>query len=163
MNVARVGVRVSLPAALSVVGSTRRYLDQLTLALGADAASASRVALAVHELFDNAVRHASGGSVELAVELEDGSAGLASLTVQTLNQVSEQDCLEIRRILDDVSGASDPTGHFDREIRASVGRRRSGLGLMRVCAEANMKLSCHCEKGSLSVTGKTTVTLGRTS
>ena len=161
MSLARVGVRVTLPAALSVVGSTRRYLDQFVLALSANAAAASQVALAVHELFDNAIRHATGGVVELVVELEDASASFTSLTVQTLNQASEQDCSEVQRILDEMHGAHDPMEHFDREIRASVGRKSSGLGLVRVCTEANINLSCHCEKGYLSVTGTTTVTLGR--
>lgn len=140
MSLATLCLSLELPVALRVVSATRRYVVEGLSSIGADEGDSSRIAIALHELFENAVKYGQSGTVELSLRVERDSAGVGLVAIRTTNRASASDCDEVIRILGEIAGAADGMALYDTFIRRSVGRQGSGLGLARIRAESDMTL-----------------------
>lgn len=122
-----------------------------------------RVALAVHELLENAVKYAQGGDTGLWVEVfEEGGRLIVSVT--TRNQANGRNAAVLREMLEELNQGKDPIEAYQDAMRRSLRDNDSSrLGLARLRAEAGMTLAVEeGPNGTLALVATTEITLDST-
>jgi anti-sigma regulatory factor (Ser/Thr protein kinase) len=127
--------RFEISGAIAVddVPDVRRFVEKLHRRVS-NPEDVSRVAMATHELLENAVKFSTDGSTSLQVEV-----GGSQVTITTRNRARPDDLEELRQIAADLASALDPMLYYLDQMRRSPSRT-GGLGLGRVAAEAEMKI-----------------------
>lgn len=120
------------PMRVDEVADVRRFVERMNRRLR-NADDAARVAMATHELLENAVKFSSDGAASVAIEV-----GTTHVAITTRNRAREENRAELREIARELSEANDPMVFYLKQM--SVRDRVGGLGLGRVAAEAEMKL-----------------------
>jgi hypothetical protein len=137
-----------------VVTPTRRFvLDTLDEAL-ADHETASLMAVASHELVENAVRYATTLQAQVRLKVERPREGVfVSLTVSNL--ASAEHIERLRRLFVEFDAQLDPLEYYFGAVRDSAQAPDTasvGLGLPRLRAEGDvaLKLAVHGDRVELS-------------
>ncbi len=140
---------------VELVSSVRRFAATLySRLLGAEAAD--MVALATHELLENAVRYATSDVTYVRVELVRAE-GAVEVTITTRNRAKPADVAALRDVVEQLAKTEDPFVYYQQRMRETAHRREgSGLGLARVRAEADMSVSCDVKGEFLIVAGRAT-------
>ena len=139
----------------ALVSVVRRFVSDFYDRLLDDSDATSRVALATHELLENAVKYASDGETRLRVEFDPAAA---SLTVRTWNRTSAEHLDALRQAFADMEGAGDPLAFYQAAMRkTSKQAEGSGLGLARVLAEAEMSMHLEVEADQVLIVGCTSL------
>jgi hypothetical protein len=115
------------------VPDVRRFVERLHRRMS-DPEDVSRVAMATHELLENAVKFSTDGATCLRVEI-----GGSQVSITTRNRARPDDLDELRQIAIELRSALDPMLYYLDKMRRSKSRT-GGLGLGRVAAEGEMKL-----------------------
>jgi two-component sensor histidine kinase len=124
---------------VELISIVRRFVSEFYEQVVADADAAGRLALATHELLENAAKYTTSGETSLHVEL-DRVAGAVS--VRTRNRTDPARIAVLRRRFDESAAVSDPTVFYNMVLRRSVLEKEgSGLGLARIRAEGEMDLT----------------------
>ncbi len=144
-----------------LVSIVRRFVSDFYDRTLADADACSRVALATHELLENAVKYASDGMATVRIEVTARGAAGAHIRIRTRNHAAPEDAAYIRRTIDELRGSPDPNLYYLDVIRRNARRTDgSGLGLARIAAEAEMEVSVKCgARGTVTVIAETDVKL----
>lgn len=118
----------------------------------------SQVALATHELLENAVLYASDGHTEVHIEIAPLEQGQA-VRIRTRNAASPEDLEVLRAAFAELSAAEDPDVYYQTVLRRSAQRTDgSGLGLARILAEAGMAMTLEIVEGKVSISATTNPT-----
>jgi anti-sigma regulatory factor (Ser/Thr protein kinase) len=134
---------------VELVSAVRRFVSTVYVRLVRDPEVAAQVALATHELLENAVRYSNDDVTCLRVEI-DRDAGM--LTITTKNRAGPDDVAAIQHAIASLKASADPFLYYQQMMRESAKRHEgSGLGLARVHAEADMDLSCSVEGDHVTV------------
>lgn len=154
-EVEEAGLVFHLEVSMSVQHMTaiRRFVAELAHSVVGDAGVAARLALAAHELLENAVKYSSNSQrlVTLRLAIEEKS----TIRVTVMNASDEAVMEPLRRLLDELNNAPDRSAHYQQMIKRSIENEYgSGLGLARISAEGEMHLSCEIHRGLLSVTAE---------
>lgn len=104
----------------------------------------AQVALAVHELMQNAVPQAHGEEVELMLEV---SRERDVVAIRVSNRCSDEDYLSLRDRIARMNGEPDALAHYVEMMRENPSTTRGGLGLARVRFEAQLEISVRREAG----------------
>lgn len=141
------------PAHLTAV---RRLVVELAQPIVGDSELAARLALATHELLENAVKYSADARRLITLQLLATAQRKISVTV--IN-VSNQALYEsLKRKLDQLDAATDPMQTYHRMISHSMHQETgSGLGLARIYAEADMSLHCELKDDRLFVRAETEI------
>lgn len=132
----------------------RRLVCEMAWNVVRDTELAARLALATHELLENALKYSLDPGRQVTLELCVDVQRNARVTV--LNPSSERLYLTVRELLRQLNEALDPSAYYQRMIESSMQcSSGSGLGLARIRAEADMKLSCDFRGDVLSVRAET--------
>lgn len=137
----------------------RRFVSEFYDQTLADPDATSRVALATHELLENAVKYSRDGRASVRIEVtNEGSR--ARVRIRTRNRASPEDAALIRRTIAEMS-ATDANVYYLNLMRKNASRLDgSGLGLARIHAEAEMDMSVACGRnGTITVSAETEVML----
>jgi anti-sigma regulatory factor (Ser/Thr protein kinase) len=137
-----------------LVTLVRQFVSEFYDRVIGDADATSRIALATHELLENAVKYARSEETRLLVEVDRGKEPPA-LAIRTWNTASDEDIAAIERTLARMKAREDPDAYYHEQMRASLERDRCGLGLARICAEGEMVLSCEREGNRLCIIART--------
>jgi hypothetical protein len=122
------------------VPAVRRFVSEFYARLLMDADATSQLAVATHELLDNAVQYASGGNTSFRIGVR-AEPDVVHVVLSTKNRASRAHLDAARSTLEALMGASDPVDHFLRVMRETARRAGgSGLGLARVRAESDMAI-----------------------
>jgi hypothetical protein len=114
--------------------------------------AATRLRLAAHELLENIVKYSSAGACELRFELRRTGNGALFAKVQTRNVPLAENRQDADRRLSALGAAPDPHEHYDSVIADSAARPAgSGLGLARIHAETEYRLSHHFDGAALVI------------
>ena len=108
----------------------------------------AQVALAVHELMQNALPHAHGDGVELVLEVNREADAIA---IRVTNRCSDEDFESLRERIDRMNREPDALAHYVKMMRENPSTTRGGLGLARVRFEAQLELSVHREASRVTV------------
>lgn len=139
-----------------LISDVRRFVDIFLRRTLASPDAASRVALAAHELLENATKYSIDG--EVALHLEVRRADTPYLTITVGNRANEDEIERLEARFGEMNKQEDAFLHYQELIRAARGRSvRAGLGLARIRAEAEMDLSCRIEEGRVEIVGTTEV------
>jgi hypothetical protein len=135
----------------------RRFVSAFYERLLSHADVASRLALATHELLENTVKFSVDGvsSIHLGVvPLEHAT----EVSIRTWNRSSERDRANVAAIVGEMKDSSDLFEYYQQVMRRNAKRREgSGLGLARICAEAEMSLSCEVKGDELCLVARATL------
>ena len=140
-NDGRTAVQVEFEPQLTLVSTIRQFLAELVeRAVGPEAAA--RIEIAAQELVENAVKACSTGSVAVELELARGTRGIRA-QLETANTSTQWNFLCAQRAIDDAALAPNPGDYYQALMKRAAGRSDgSGLGIGRIIAEAEMKVSC---------------------
>ena len=126
---------------VSLVSTVRRFVGEFYRQILPSEEVTSQLAVATHELLDNAVLYSHVGNSSIRVGVRSESNG-TRVTIDTRNRASPQNLASVRTALDALAGSKDPGAHYQRLMRETALRAEgSGLGLARVRAEADMDVS----------------------
>jgi hypothetical protein len=140
-----------------LVPDVRDFVESLYLRILNDADLSGRLAIATHELLENAVKYSSDGATSLRVEVVPDAEARA-IMVQTRNRADDQHVATLRGYLDEMRASGDPTGYYyQRMRRAARDASVSQLGLARIQCEAEMQLSCTIEGDTVTIHAEATV------
>ncbi len=117
-----------------------------------DEDAATRLRLTAHELLENIVKYSAETPCELRFELHKNSIGALTAMVQTRNVPRTQNRQDAEERLAALTAASDPLEHYDSIIADSARQPAgSGLGLARIHAETEYRLSHRFEGDALLI------------
>lgn len=142
-----------------LVSIVRRFVSDFYDRTLGDPDATSRVALATHELLENAVKYSRDGKAKVRIEVTS-SGKRARVRIRTKNRGNAEDAEQIRRTLDEMK-SMDPNVYYLGLMRRNAARSDgSGLGLARIQAEAEMSMSVSRGKsGIITVSAETDVAL----
>lgn len=101
----------------------------------------SRLALATHELLENAVKFAADNSTRLFIEVEHDPRSVW-VSIVTQNRAVANQVAALKALVEEIGAAPDPIAHYQVLMRRSAEREvGSGLGLGRIRAEALLSLA----------------------
>lgn len=125
---------------VQLVSVVRRFVTEFYQRFLNDLDGTSRVALATHELLENAVKYSRDGETTIRIEVMQHETP-RRVRIQLRNRSELHHIAAIRQIVDGVNQASDATDFYHKLIASKAkDRAGSGLGLARICAEAEMKI-----------------------
>jgi hypothetical protein len=125
---------------VGLISTVRRFVSEFYVQTLNDADATSQLALATHELLDNAVVYSSDGntSIRIGIRVEPGHV---HVVVSTKNRATAANIASAKEALDTLIAAGDPHALFQELMRHTARRPSgSGLGLVRVRTESDMTM-----------------------
>jgi hypothetical protein len=142
---------------IGLVTVVRRFVTSFYERLLRDPEGTSRVALTTHELLENSVKYAKDGETQLRIDVERATG---RVRIRLRNRADPVHVAAIREILDGIRDTGDPMQFYQdllvrkvRDDESSTG----GLGLARICAEADMEISFEVDGDVVVLESTTTV------
>jgi hypothetical protein len=136
---------------IKLVSTVRRFTGDFYRRMLDDRDASSRLALATHELLENAVAYSIDSETSIQIEVEDNT-----LTVKTWNRSTPERIAGLRALLHAISSAPDPVIFYQELLEQSLARTDgSGLGLARVRAEAEMVIHHEIDNDLVSIRATT--------
>lgn len=116
----------------------RRFISEFFTCVVADPDVASRLALATHELLENAAKYATGGETYLYVDVDRATGGV---TVRTRNRTNAERIAVLEGRFEALTSTKDPVALYNMMLRrTALEAEGSGLGLARIRSEGEMML-----------------------
>jgi len=140
----------------ALVSVVRRFVTEFYQRFLSDPDGTSRVALATHELLENGVKYSKDGETKIRIEVVQSTPKVVRIVLR--NRAEPGHIAAIREILDGVSRAEDATDFYHKLIvQKSKTKQGSGLGLARICAEGEMKLTYEVHDDTVVIEATTSV------
>jgi len=141
---------------IKLVSTVRRFTGEFYRRVLVDQELASRLALATHELLENAVAYARDDETAIRIEIEGDL-----LSVRTWNRADPERLGALRTSIDHVMLAPDPDRYYQQQMSVAAKRTEgSGLGLARVRNEAEMNLSYEIDNDKACIRAVATIVGG---
>ena len=132
-------LKVQLRPAWEMVNATREYLLAMLTHTLSDAALAGQVALAAHELIENAIKYSHPNAPKIRIEVVERSGAIA-VTIE--NEARREDIAALLTEITAVCESKDPLAYYRNKIDQAIERTdgRSCLGLARIRFESQMQI-----------------------
>lgn len=125
-----------------IVSITRRFVEQAMEKLVDDADAVFRVAMAAHELLENAAKYAENRQACLALRLGPDEEGGRQAVLTMMNQTSPSHIERLKQNFAEMNTRDDPYDYYFELMRRNAADVSvSGLGLARIRAEGEMTLA----------------------
>ena len=148
-------VELSFRPNIELISVVRRFVSDFYARFFEDADATSRVALATHELLENAVRYSIDGETRIRIEVQSDAVP-SHVAIKTWNRASEKHLDSVQKLFDEMNASTDAFSHYQKLMRRTAKiAEGSGLGLARVRAEAEMELTFEIDDGFLAVEAQT--------
>jgi len=146
-----------------IVSVVRRFAMSLYERILEDDEMSSQLALATHELLENAVKYNIAEATLLRVTLTPHSESLSEIvvTIRTRNRATAENIRIAERLITQVREAEDPFMFYQQLIEVSADEpQRSGLGLARIRAETEMTIDFTIEGDEIEIIARAQVRPG---
>lgn len=130
------------------IDEIRRFVESFCACAATGANRESQLALAVHELMQNAVPHSHEEEVELTLEVEPEVDRVA---VSVSNACTDVEFNALAERIQKMNREPDALQHYLRAMKDTPVHTRGGLGLARIRFEAQLELSVSRSWGRLTV------------
>jgi hypothetical protein len=150
---------MSFCPSLDLVSVVRRFVGAFYEHVLTDRELASRVALAAHELLENAVKYSIDGETSIRMDV----LGQGDIVIRTRNRANADHARILEGRLRALNASGDPDAFYQSLFRSSVGApdQRGGLGLGRVASEAEMDLTMSLDQvGVVELVARTRAAAG---
>jgi hypothetical protein len=122
-----------------------------------DRETTQMVAVAAHELLENALKYSDEERATLNVEVRPSQGGYC-VVIQLRNRSHQQHIQPLQKLLERMRAHPDPMEHYLALMRETAERREgSGLGLARLRAEAGMDLDLELDGSQVCITAQRSV------
>ena len=122
-----------------------------------DQATTEMVAVATHELLENALKYSIEDGATLSIEVEP-TAPADRVIIQIRNRSDEDHIRPLQALLNRMNEQPDPMAHYVSLMRETSKRKDgSGLGLARLRAEAGMDLALKLDGTEVCITAQCNV------
>jgi anti-sigma regulatory factor (Ser/Thr protein kinase) len=148
-------LRLRFRPTTTLISSTRRFAGDILGSVLRDPDSASRIALAIHELLENTLKYSTDGHALLDVTVGNEVNGRRRVEVTARNRATPEQARDLGRRIHALAEAEDPMALYVGLMRESAQRSGSGLGLARIRVEGEMQLSCALEGDAVIVSAST--------
>ena len=156
MDLTPTGLQLTLPPRLEQVSVVRRFLEDYYQPILKDPDLLCRMAIAIHELLENAAKYSARGASRLEVSVSPSGSG-KRLSIKVSNIPAPEHLGDLQATLAGVTNPEDAAEAYCLHmIAAALRDEGSGLGLARVRAEAEMTLSLTIEDSWACVEAATT-------
>lgn len=137
---------------VALVSTVRRFVSDF-YAQVLDPEIADGLGMAAHEMLENAAAYSHDRKSEVTIALRNAGPQV-DVTIRTKNRASPERLELVRKALDEVVSAPDPSALYIALMRRSAKRKDggSGLGLGRIRAEADLSLDYLIEGDLLTLT-----------
>lgn len=132
------------------ITDVRRFAERL-LAWIPDEDTRSRMAVATHELFENAIKFSDDGVAALEIEMQ--RTPRLHVRIITRNRAKDADLTSLHRLDASLREATDAMDLYVSLMKKSPDAR-GGLGIGRVAAESEMKVSMSFEGNVVQISAE---------
>lgn len=140
---------------VELISVVRRFVSSFYEHILSDRDATSRIALATHELLENATKYSTDGETTIRIEV---TATCAAIRIRIWNRTAREHLGVLRACFAEMLQFSDPFVYYQRLMERSAKRKEgSGLGLARLRAEADMELSCEIDDDRVCIVADTYV------
>jgi hypothetical protein len=147
-------VELNFTLSPELVAIVRRFVAAFYERLVSHADAASRMALATHELLENSVKFSRDGMATIHLSISPGPKA-TEISIRTSNQSTPENRDNAIRIVGELQSSGDAFAYYQQIMRQNAKRRDgSGLGLARICAEAEMTLACEVSGDELALVAR---------
>lgn len=146
-----------------IVSVVRRFVLSLYERILEDSEVSAQLALATHELLENAVKYNIDDETLLRVSVVPQSESLSDMTVtiRTRNRATPENLRSAQRIITRVKEAQDPFLFYQELMMNSVMMPEgSGLGLARIRAETELMIDFVIEGDTIEIVAQTQLRYG---
>lgn len=148
------------PRFVSVV---RRFIESAFDKVIDDPEAVFRVAMTAHELMENAAKYSFGSKATLKASFKADGAGGAYVTLCLVNATTPAHIERLKERIAAMNG-EDPFVHYQKLMRENSRKvDESGLGLARICAEAEMSLGLEVSGETVAIVASARIEGGKKS
>jgi hypothetical protein len=158
----------------ALITIVRRFVSEFYERVLHDPDCVARVALATHELLENAVKYSLDGTTALSITVEpEAEAGFAvrappdcasHVAIRLSNRAAGEDIEALQALFVEMEAYPDPFAHYQAALaRGAKSRVGSGLGIVRVRAEGEMSMSYTIDGDGVCIVARTRVQARRSS
>ena len=141
---------------IKLVSTVRRFTDEFYRRMLVDHELSARLALTTHEMLENAVAYALDGETAIRIEVQDDI-----LTIRTWNRTTPERIEAVKAMIAEMNAVEDPDAYYQTQLVKTAKRTDgSGLGIARIRAEAQMRISCEIDNDRLCVIAATPASPG---
>jgi hypothetical protein len=142
---------------VQLISLVRRFVEDFYHGVLDDRVAASRLALATHELLENAAKYSTDGSASLYVEVDTKGGGVL---VRTTNRANALQIERLTAAFAEIKAASDAAALYAQTIRrtALLEVGSGGLGLARILAEGDMVMELSVEDDRVQIGARGVIT-----
>jgi hypothetical protein len=136
-------VELKFNPSAGLIQVVRRFVCDFYEEVLDDQDAVSRMALATHELLENAVKYALDGETVLSIQVEhEEGAREKRIVIRLRNRASPEHLSALRALFEEMDRYPDPFAHYQAAMERTAKRRTgSGLGIARVRTEGEMSMS----------------------
>jgi hypothetical protein len=127
-----------------LVSVVRRFVMDFFQEVVGDRDATARMALAAHELLENAVKYSTNGETLVSIEVS-GQGPRRRCVVVTRNRTAPEHAAVAAQALQQLAAEPDAFSYYQRLMQQAARASGSGLGLARIRAEAEMSMSHRLE------------------
>jgi hypothetical protein len=136
---------------LRMVSIVRRFVNDFCEELFSDAELVSRMALATHELMENAIKYSTGPEAQLTIEVTPAESAPKTI-IRVRNPARQEDARRVGSLVEALAQAPDSFQFYLDLMARTAHLPDSGLGLTRIRVESDMLLSHSVKDGYLEIT-----------
>ena len=149
-----ISVEMSFSPTVELIDVVREFVSSFHARARVDLDTTSRVALATHELLENACKYSLDGVTNLRIEL---GRDRATVRIRLRNRASPEHIANLQERFARMKDFPDPAGYYQRMMVVCTQRNDgSGLGLARIRAEAELELALELDGDLLTIHAETT-------
>jgi len=146
---------------LAVVSIVRRFILQFYERANLSGETSAMLALATHELLDNAVLYSVDGETKLRVQVLGAGSEDGEVTIDTWNRTDPENHSVVENAITELNDAEDAQQMYQNLLlRASRRTGGSGLGLVRIKAEVGMEVTSEHDGEFLHIHAQAKLPLG---